>query len=444
MKEKNSNLGVIFTALMGMVLMSGVRAEGPEPKVARMQVFDNFVGWEEVAHFQSVNLRISGPDGMYFERTFSQEDSIYFDLTATPVSDGTYHWELQAAPILSEEVKDWLAYARETGDEEVLKVLRRSGHLPDQASVDSGVFTVVDGTVVNPDIAETEKGTASPGYSFRSPSDLSPADYVHTDDVIIPARACVGWDCFSGEDFLLDTLRLKEYYTRIDFTDTSPGPAFPTQDWTLVANDHAAGGDNYFAIRADSPSSSTPFKIDSLAPTSLFHIADTGNIGLGTSVPWHDLHIKSGNTPALRLEQDDSLGFTSQTWDIGGNEAIFFVSDGSTLPFRIFPGAPNNALAIKASGNVGMGTQYPDTPLNIQTGEDMVTPQPDTVLHLENDEQDGFGTDLIITSAADKSSRIHFAKPGDPDAGGLYEVTPLLWTVYGFRIKPHLSASIHS
>ena len=24
------------------------------------------------------------------------------------------------------------------------------------------------------------------------------------------------------------------------------------------------------------------------------------------------------------------------------------------------------------------------------------------------------------------------------------EVTPLLWTVYGFRIKPHLSASIHS
>ena len=26
----------------------------------------------------------------------------------------------------------------------------------------------------------------------------------------------------------------------------------------------------------------------------------------------------------------------------------------------------------------------------------------------------------------------------------LLEVTPLLWTVYGFRIKPHLSASIHS
>ncbi len=50
----------------------------------------------------------------------------------------------------------------------------------------------------------------------------------------------------------------------------------------------------------------------------------------------------------------------------------------------------------------------------------MVTLQLDTVLHLENDEPFGFGTDLTITAAADKSSRIHFAKPGDPDAGGLY------------------------
>ena len=156
MKEKNSNLVVILTALIGMVLMSGVRAEGPEPKVARMQVFDNFVGWEEVAHFQSVNLRISGPDGMYFERTFSQEDSIYFDLTTTPVSDGTYHWELRASPLLSDEVKDWLAYARETGDEEVVKELRRSGQLPSRALVDTGAFRVVDGILVNPDIPEME------------------------------------------------------------------------------------------------------------------------------------------------------------------------------------------------------------------------------------------------------------------------------------------------
>ncbi len=32
----------------------------------------------------------------------------------------------------------------------------------------------------------------------------------------------------------------------------------------------------------------------------------------------------------------------------------------------------------------------------------------------------------------------------DSGAAPRVEVTPLLWTVYGFRIKPHLSASIHS
>ncbi len=38
----------------------------------------------------------------------------------------------------------------------------------------------------------------------------------------------------------------------------------------------------------------------------------------------------------------------------------------------------------------------------------------------ENDDADGYGTDLTITAARDKSSRIHFARPEDPDAGGIY------------------------
>ena len=423
MKEKNSNLVVIFTALMGMVLMAGVRAEGPEPKVARMQVFDNFVGWEEVAHFQSVNLRISGPDGMYFEETFNQGDSIYFDLTTISAPDGTYHWELRAAPILSEGVRDWLAYAGETGDEEVLKELHRSGHLPDRASVDSGAFTVVDGTVVNPDIAGTEKGMASPGYSFRSPSDLSPADFVHTDDVIIPANACVGFDCTAGEGFGFDTLRLKETVLRIDFTDTSNTYTFPTQDWTLVANDTFDGGANYFAIRADSEdgtTSTTPFKIEAGAPTNSLYVDDDGRIGIGTSVPggFPDIHIVDPTWSAVRLE----AAYSGQAFEVANISGVFAVYDETNAVFPIIamPNAGNFIYLEGDTNHIGMGTEYPDTPLNIQTGADMVTPQPDTVLHLENDEQDGFGTDLTITAAVDKSSRIHFAKPGDPDAGRLY------------------------
>ena len=54
---------------------------------------------------------------------------------------------------------------------------------------------------------------------------------------------------------------------------------------------------------------------------------------------------------------------------MAGNEANFFVRDatnGSTLPFRIFPGAPSNALIIHATtGHIGLGTTSPTNPLTI-------------------------------------------------------------------------------
>jgi len=66
-----------------------------------------------------------------------------------------------------------------------------------------------------------------------------------------------------------------------------------------------------------------------------------------------------GNTPALRLDQDSSSGFTPQVWDVAGNEASFFIRDvtnGSTLPFRIFPGASGSALAVNADSSVSLAT----------------------------------------------------------------------------------------
>ena len=68
--------------------------------------------------------------------------------------------------------------------------------------------------------------------------------------------------------------------------------------------------------------------------------------------------MTTSNTPAIRLEQNNSGGFTAQTWDVAGNEANFFVRDltgGSRLPFRIRPGAPTSSIDIAANGNVGLG-----------------------------------------------------------------------------------------
>ena len=81
-----------------------------------------------------------------------------------------------------------------------------------------------------------------------------------------------------------------------------------------------------------------------------------------------DLHVTTSNTPAMRLEQNNSGGFTAQTWDVAGNEANFFVRDvtgGSRLPFRIRPGAPTSSIDISAGGNVGVGTASPSAKLHV-------------------------------------------------------------------------------
>lgn len=189
------------------------------------------------------------------------------------------------------------------------------------------------------------------------------ADQVILDDLIVDGSLCAGQDCVNGESFGFDTIRLKENNLRIRAYDTSSTSSFPSRDWQITFNDSSNGGANKFSID-DIDGGRTPFTLEAGAPSHSLYVDDGGRLGLGTSTPVVDLHVKSGNTPTLRLEQDGSSGFTAQTWDVAGNEANFFIRDatnGSTLPFRIQPGAPSNSLYIGSTGNVGIGTSGPDT-----------------------------------------------------------------------------------
>ena len=198
------------------------------------------------------------------------------------------------------------------------------------------------------------------------------ADQVILDDLIVGGSACIGQDCVNGESFGFDTIRIKENNLRIKAQDTSSSASFPTNDWQITFNDTSNGGANKFSID-DIDGGRTPFTIEAGAPSHSLYVDDGGRLGFGTATPVVDLHVKSGNTPTLRLEQDGTSGFTPQTWDVAGNEANFFVRDatnGSTLPFKIFPGAPTNALTIEAStGDIGVGTASPTAPLHVTSGD---------------------------------------------------------------------------
>jgi hypothetical protein len=220
------------------------------------------------------------------------------------------------------------------------------------------------------------------------------ADQVILDDLIVDGSACIGLDCVNGESFGFDTLRLKENNLRIKFDDTSVAASFPRNDWQLTANDSANGGASKFSID-DISGGRTPFTVEANSPSHSLYVDDGGRIGLGTSTPSVQLHVIDGDTPTLRLQQDGSSGFTPQTWDVAGNETNFFIRDatnGSTLPFRIRPGAQSSAIEIDVTetvindgglnrafrvesdtdpnalfvdgvtGNVGVGTNAPETP----------------------------------------------------------------------------------
>lgn len=73
------------------------------------------------------------------------------------------------------------------------------------------------------------------------------------------------------------------------------------------------------------------------------------------------LTLKNGNTPGIRFNQDNSGGYSPYIWDIGANEANFFVrgiTGGSQLVFRAFPGAEGDLLRLEDGGYAATYGQY--------------------------------------------------------------------------------------
>lgn len=320
--------------------------------------------WDIKVPFSSVTLAVTSPNGETFQQEFLSGVTPAFELTGkrSKLVNGTYIFEVRVNPVIAQEVKDALAKARAAGNEEaVQKELKSLGMIPNPIN-QAGSFAVDNRNVYvkgdgleeaeNPKPARASgkaKGTRANAENVNTTEDV-----VNPDDFIVQGSLCVGFDCVDNESFGFDTIRLKENNTRIKFEDTSTSAGFASTDWQLTANDSASGGANKFSIE-DVTAATVPFTILGGAPTNSMFVGSNGKLGLGTSTPGLDIHKVSTDTPAIRLEQTNGGGFTAQTWDIGANEANFFVRDltgGSRLPFRIRPGAPTSSLDIGADGVV--------------------------------------------------------------------------------------------
>jgi hypothetical protein len=381
-------ISILVTALSMFAMAPAARAQ--RTASARIPVADVYAGAARLdfvprAASAGFLLTVSGPDGAVEQQDHEAGRAVFFTVAGPDGKtrpDGVYTYELRAkrpapAPFAGTPSGNETVDGRAVELESAV----RSKPAPESAPL-SGSFSIQNGQIVAGNTLEPRAGRNTPPASGagRTPAAGRTAlDVVNADDFIVQGSLCAGLDCINNEVFGFHTLRLKENNTRIGFVDTSTG-AFPSNDWMIEANSNLSGAASYLGFvdqgatgGESGPESGTLiFQVTAGAPASSLLVDSSGRLGLRTATPVLDVHLNTSNTPALRLDQNNSGGFTAQVWDVAGNEANFFVRDvsgGSRLPFRIRPGAPTSSIDISAEGKVGIGTASPVEKLEIKDGD---------------------------------------------------------------------------
>jgi hypothetical protein len=390
---------VVLATLIFACIGTTVVAQSNDGKQANVIGGGSSVRWEVMVANSGGSLTITAPDGRAFRRAFRAGSSPEISLSDKQLEglpDGTYTYELRLSPNLSASAKEALMKARGNDDDpENERAARKRPSVPEL--VQSGSFAILNGTIIVAGGVEAQRSTAKTSQQRESANLISENtvtrlrnhrlsllpmfDIIHADDVIIQGSLCVGLDCVNGESFGFDTIRLKENNDRIQFDDTSTSAGFATNNWQIRANASPSGGASFLAFvdqgaTGNSETGTIVFEVDAGAAANALKVSSTSKVGLRTATPVLDVHMNTSDTPAIRYEQNNSGGFTAQTWDVAGNEANFFVRDvtgGSRLPFRIRPGAPTSSIDISATGNVGVGTASPDSLLTVSAASTSVT-----------------------------------------------------------------------
>ena len=332
--------------------------------------------WQASAAHGAATLRLGSRSGEWLRDITLPTNALALSAQDAALPDGEYTFELTLAPALA-------ATRSRSADESIAPVLVSNT----QGATQSGYVSVRAGRFVLP-VTET----SDPGVTVKSA--LLVKDAVVTQDSIVQGRVCAGLDCAATEAFGSDTLRMKENNTRLKFEETRTASA-PTRVWQIIANDVANGGANFLGIE-DVTGALMPIRWMAGAPANSLLIDAQGRLGARTATPAQDIHIRTGDTPGIRHEQNTTSGFTPQTWDVAGNEANFFVRDlssGSLLPLRIRPGAPQSSLDIASSGSIGLGTPRPTAALHVRRAdgnakvlvENTTTASTSPVVELKND-----------------------------------------------------------
>lgn len=111
----------------------------------------------------------------------------------------------------------------------------------------------------------------------------------------------------------------------------------------------------------------------------------------GESFNFDTIRLKENNVRIRFIDSSSTSSFPSNDWEITANESSngglnrFYIQDitGSTVPFSIMAGAPNNGFYMLTDGRIGLGTNTPAVELQIKDGNS-------PTMRLEQDGSSGF------------------------------------------------------
>lgn len=168
MNERRTPGHLIVSSLM--VFLIGVAACAPAlvategmagPEIAVEKFKPTGISFQPLVKYKRLVLTVSGPGDLILRREFEAGKPVSFNLldkTGKPLPDGQYKYELRVVPVVDPRVRKKMAAARELEDRSRVEAeLRKGGWLPERPLVQSGSFSIANGTMVDRGRKESEE-----------------------------------------------------------------------------------------------------------------------------------------------------------------------------------------------------------------------------------------------------------------------------------------------